>query len=68
MQVRWSTQAADDLSGIIEHIRKDSEGSAYHVARSIFERAASLNVFTERGRAGRVCRERENCRYHPSRS
>ena len=35
-RVRWTTNAADDLTRIVERIRKDNPDAARHVAQTIF--------------------------------
>lgn len=59
MHVRWSASAADDLSHIVEYIRKKNISAAQRVARTIYENAGSLVSFPSRGRAGRVPGTRE---------
>jgi len=59
MQVRWSPEAADDLSRIVAHIRRDSQMAAQRAAKNIYERAGALGVFPNRGRQGRVSGTRE---------
>jgi plasmid stabilization system protein ParE len=38
MRVRWTTTAADDLSHIVEYIRKDNPAAARRVAQTIYHR------------------------------
>ena len=59
MQIRWSPAAADDLSRIIEFIRRDSLQAAQRVALAIYDHAASLSQFPYKGRTGRVEGTRE---------
>ena len=59
MQIRWSPAAADDLSRIIEFIRRDSPQAAQRVALAIYDHAASLSQFPYKGRTGRVEGTRE---------
>ncbi len=50
--VRWTTNAADDLSNIVEYIRKDKPESARRVAETIFRAVSELRTFPNRGRVG----------------
>src|ERR1035438_5723673 len=59
MQVRWSPQAAEDLTAIVAHIRKDYPAAEHRTAREIYERAGALKTFPHRGRQGRVKGTRE---------
>jgi toxin ParE1/3/4 len=59
MEVRWSTEAADDLTHIVEYIDKDNPEAAQRVAKAIYERARALGVSPNRGRSGRVEDTRE---------
>jgi toxin ParE1/3/4 len=59
MRVRWTTNAADDLARIVEHVRADSPTAAQHIARTIYEGIASLRSMPSRGRVGRVENTRE---------
>ena len=59
IEVRWAPEAADDLSGIFEHIRHDSAGAAQRVVRDLYTRAESLATFPQRDRVGRVAGTRE---------
>jgi hypothetical protein len=42
MRVRWTTMAADDLSHIVEYIRKDNPAAARRVAQTIYHRISEL--------------------------
>jgi toxin ParE1/3/4 len=59
MQVRWSPQAAEDLAGIVQHIRRDSPDAAQRTARTIYERAQGLSKFPNLEKAGRLKGTRE---------
>jgi len=59
MRVRWTTDAADDLERICDHIAETSSDSARRVARTIVEGVESLHTFPNRGRPGRVEGTRE---------
>jgi toxin ParE1/3/4 len=59
MRVRWTTDAADDLERICDHIARDRPDSARRVAQSVVERIDSLETFPRLGRVGRVHGTRE---------
>jgi len=59
MEVRRSTEAADDLTHIVEYIDKDNPEAAQRVAKAIYARAGALGVSSYRGRVGRVEDTRE---------
>lgn len=52
MGVRWTTNAASDLTQIVERIRCESPEAALHVARTIYRAVAELEKFPRRGRNG----------------
>lgn len=52
MIVRWTTDAAQDLSRIVEHIRKDNPSAAQRTARTIYEGVSALRTMPQRGRIG----------------
>src|ERR1039457_790929 len=56
MQVRWSPQAAEDLAGIVAHLRKDDPAAAHSTAREIYERAGALKTFPHRGQGAGATR------------
>ena len=59
MRVRWTTNAADDLTQIVERLRAESPAAALHVARTIYNAVAELRKFPRRGRTGVVENTRE---------
>ena len=60
LPIRWSPQAADDLTRIVDFIRQDSTEAARRVAATeIYHRAGGLEGFPNRGRPGRVEGTRE---------
>jgi toxin ParE1/3/4 len=59
MRVRWTTTATDDLTHIVEYIRKDNPEAARRVAQVIFEGVAALRKLPNRGRVGLVEDTRE---------
>ena len=46
--------AADELTRIVERIRKDNPDAARRVVRTIYRRVAELRRFPHRGRSGMV--------------
>jgi len=60
MPIRWTPQAANDLSGICDYLEKRASVSvAERVAKTLFEIAGSLETFPHRGRVGRRAGTRE---------
>jgi toxin ParE1/3/4 len=59
MQVRWTPPAAQDLEEIAVYIGRDSESSAFAVAKALFDAANSLDLLPSRGRVGRSPGTRE---------
>ena len=59
MRIRWTSNAAADLTRIVERIRPDSPKAAQHVARTIYTSVAALNTFPYRGRIGLAENTRE---------
>ena len=59
MHLRWSPAAVEDLFRIIEYIRQENAPAAQRIARTIYESAASLKSFPNKGRKGRVEGTRE---------
>jgi addiction module RelE/StbE family toxin len=59
MRVRWTTNAANDLSRMVERIRAESPEAALHVARTLYNGVAELGKFPRRGRVGLVENTRE---------
>ena len=59
MRVRWTTNAADDLERICDHIGETNPDSAREIARTVVEGIASLQTFPNRGRPGRIDGTRE---------
>ena len=52
MRVRWTTNAAADLTRIVERIREDNPSAALRIARIIYKGVAALRTFPNRGRIG----------------
>jgi toxin ParE1/3/4 len=51
-RVRWTTNAANDLTRIVERIRQENPRAAQRVARTIYNGVAALRTLPERGRIG----------------
>jgi len=51
-RIRWSTEAADELEAIVNHIRQDDPEAALAMAQKIFQRVRELRTFTSLGRPG----------------
>jgi toxin ParE1/3/4 len=59
MRVRWTTDAADDLERICDHIAENRPEASRRVAQSVVERIGTLETFPHLGRPGRVHGTRE---------
>jgi toxin ParE1/3/4 len=59
MRVRWTTNAANDLTRIVERIREDNPAAAQRVAKTIYKGVSALRTFPNRGRIGVVKDTRE---------
>lgn len=59
MRVRWTLNAANDLTQIVERIREDNPSAAQHVAQTIYKGVAALRTFPKRGRIGLASDTRE---------
>ena len=59
MQLRWSSEAADDLARIVQHIRQDNPSAADRIAILIYQRVGTLETFPNLRRPGRVEGTRE---------
>jgi toxin ParE1/3/4 len=59
MKIEWSPEAAADFAGIVAYIHKQNPSAADRVAHTLFDSAASLESFPNRGRPGRVSDTRE---------
>ena len=51
-RIRWTTEAADQLEGIVDQILKDNPEAARKVARAILGRIENLKDFPRLGRPG----------------
>jgi addiction module RelE/StbE family toxin len=59
IRVRWTPNAADDFTAIIERIRDDNPAAAHRVATRIYTAVAELRQFPNRGRKGLAAQTRE---------
>jgi plasmid stabilization system protein ParE len=53
-QIRWTTEAADQLETAVQHILQDDPTAASDVAQAIIDRIEKLAAFPNLGRAGDV--------------
>ena len=51
-RIRWTTEAADQLDAIVNHIREDNPEAAFALAQAILDRIAGLEKFPGLGRPG----------------
>jgi addiction module RelE/StbE family toxin len=54
VRIRWSPEAAEDLTHIFHYIRDQNPSAALRVARNIRENIGRLRSFPRLGRLGRV--------------
>jgi toxin ParE1/3/4 len=59
MNIRWSPNAADDFTRIVEYIRERNLAAADRVSLIIHDATSVLRRFPNAGRAGRVVNTRE---------
>ena len=59
MEVRWTRKAVRDLERVFQRIEKDGAKTARSVVETIYDGCMSLADFPQRGRAGRIPRNRE---------
>lgn len=59
MKVRWTPEAADDITVIVARVKADNPGAARKVASKILEGIHSLTRFPYAGRSGLVEDTRE---------
>ena len=52
MRIRWTTQAAEDIVGIVRHIQEENPTAAQQVAEQIFGSLQNLTTFPRMGRPG----------------
>jgi toxin ParE1/3/4 len=58
-QIRWTTEASDQLVAAVECIQEDNPTAARNVAQSVIDRIAALASFPVMGRPGEVKGTRE---------
>lgn len=58
-QIRWTTEAADQLEAAVKHIQQDNLAAARNVAQSLIDRIEQLGTFPGLGRPGEVKGTRE---------
>lgn len=51
-RVRWTTDAANQLEGIVKHIQDDNPAAARKVAKALLDSIANLETFPNLGRPG----------------
>ena len=51
-RIRWTTEAADQLEAIVNHIREDNPEAAFALAQAILDRIAGLEKFPALGKPG----------------
>jgi len=59
MKIEWSPEAAADFAGIVAYIHEQNPSAANRVAHNMYDSAASLKSFPNRGRPGRIDGTRE---------
>ena len=58
-QIRWTTEAADQLETAVKHIQQDNPSAARNVAQAIIDRIEQLAALPGLGRLGEVKGTRE---------
>jgi plasmid stabilization system protein ParE len=58
-QIRWTTEAADQLVAAVKHIREDDPAAARNVAQTVIDHIERLSVFPGLGRSGEAKGTRE---------
>jgi toxin ParE1/3/4 len=58
-QIRWTTEASDQLEAAIQHIQQDNPTAARSLAQTVIDRIEQLATFPGLGRAGEVRGTRE---------
>ena len=59
MKIEGSPEAAADFAGIVAYIHEQNPSAADRVAHTMYDSAASLRSFPDRGRPGRIRGTRE---------
>lgn len=58
-QIRWTTEAAEQLEATVQYIQEDSPTAARRIAQAVIERIEQLSGFPGLGRPGEVKGTRE---------
>ena len=58
-QIRWTTEAADQLETAFEYIQRDNPTAARNIAQAVIDRIEQLATFPGLGRPGEVKGTRE---------
>ena len=58
-QIRWTTEASDQLEATVKHIQQDNPAAARNVAQAVIDRVEQLAAFPGLGRPGEVKGTRE---------
>jgi toxin ParE1/3/4 len=58
-QIRWTTEASDQLEAAVKYIQQNNPAAARKVARAVIDRIEQLAVFPGLGRPGEVKGTRE---------
>jgi toxin ParE1/3/4 len=58
-QIRWTTEASDQLVAAVKHIQEDNPTAGQNVAQTVIERIEQLMEFPGMGRPGEVKGTRE---------
>ncbi len=58
-QIRWTTEASDQLEAAIQHILQDNPTAARNLAQTVIDRIEELATFPGLGRPGEVKGTRE---------
>ena len=51
-RIRWTTDAVNQLEGIVKHIQEDNPDAARKVAQILLDSIANLETFPQLGRPG----------------
>ena len=58
-QIRWTTEASDQLEAAVKHIQQDNPTAARNVAQAVIDSIEQLATFPGIGRPGEVKGTRE---------
>jgi plasmid stabilization system protein ParE len=59
MRIRWTTEASDQLVGIVQHIQQDNPTAALKAAQAVMDDIDRLETFPHLGRPGELRGTRE---------